>query len=102
MSLVFQNIDPPPPSPPGECVLPPPKAGGTHSPGGGGMGVNILEDERHRIALLQYCNNLSTIHTQGKLKSSWLATLVLVCFSTQAFSNPIFVTLADMLPYLAV
>jgi hypothetical protein len=53
MSLVFQNIDPPtplsawrvcPPPPP------PPKAGGTHS---GGWGVNILEDERHRIALLQ-------------------------------------------------
>jgi hypothetical protein len=35
---------------------PPTKAGGTHSPGGegdGGMGVNILEDERDRIALLQ-------------------------------------------------
>jgi hypothetical protein len=60
MSLVFQNIDPPPPSPPGECVLPPPNKGG----GGGGIthraergmgywGVNNLEDERHRIALLQ-------------------------------------------------
>ncbi len=30
------------------------KAGGTHSPGGeGDGGVNILEDERNRIALLQ-------------------------------------------------
>jgi hypothetical protein len=55
MSLVFQNIDPPPPSPPSECV-PPPLLGG----GGGhtrrverGLGVNILEDKRHRIALLQ-------------------------------------------------
>jgi hypothetical protein len=47
MSLVFQNIDPPPPSPPGECVLPPQ----TKAEGGGG-GVNILEDERNRIALL--------------------------------------------------
>ncbi len=33
VSCVFQNIDPPPPSPPGE--------------------VNILEDARHRIGLLQ-------------------------------------------------
>ncbi len=33
---------------------PPTKAGGTHSPGGeGDGGVNILEDERDRIALLQ-------------------------------------------------
>jgi hypothetical protein len=64
MSLVIQNIDPPPRSPPGECVLP-------HNKGGGGGGytlagrkegweVNILEDERHRIALL-YSNNLSTV-----------------------------------------
>jgi chitinase len=41
------------------CEPPPPpptttKAGGTHSPGGeGDGGVNILEDERHGIALLQ-------------------------------------------------
>jgi hypothetical protein len=37
-------------------VFPPPttKAGDTHSPGReGGGGVNILEDERHRIGLLQ-------------------------------------------------
>ncbi len=37
-------------------VCPPPatKAGGTHSPGGAGdRGVNILEDERNRIALIQ-------------------------------------------------
>ncbi len=33
---------------------PPTKAGGAHSPGGeGDGGVNILEDERYRIALLQ-------------------------------------------------
>ncbi len=58
MSLVFQNIDPLSPSPPGECVLPPKKGGGggdTHSPGGegDGWGVNILEDKKDRIALLQ-------------------------------------------------
>jgi hypothetical protein len=56
MSLVFQNIDPQPPSPPGECVLPQTKAGvvGVHTRRAErGVGVNILEDERHRIALLQ-------------------------------------------------
>jgi hypothetical protein len=54
MSLVFQNIDPQPPSPPGECVLPPNKGGGyTHAGQRGGWWVNILEDERHRFALLQ-------------------------------------------------
>jgi hypothetical protein len=45
MSCVYQNIDPPPPSLPGECV--PPAFGGTrgtHSLGGEGVGVNILED----------------------------------------------------------
>jgi hypothetical protein len=50
MSLVFQNIDPSTPSPPGECV-PPAFVGGYER--GVGWGVNILEDERHRIALLQ-------------------------------------------------
>ncbi len=56
MSLVFQNIDPPPPSPPGECVLPPNKGVGytlAVARRRGGWGVNILEDERHRIALVQ-------------------------------------------------
>ncbi len=54
MSCVFQNIDLPPPSPPGEFSSPATKAGGTHSPGGeGGGGVNISEDVRHRIGLLQ-------------------------------------------------
>jgi hypothetical protein len=42
MSGVFQNIDPPTPSPPSECG-----GGGTHSPGGEGVGVNILENARH-------------------------------------------------------
>jgi hypothetical protein len=59
VSGVFQNIDTPPPSPASECVHPPaPKARDTHSPGGEGGGVNILEDARHRIGLLEY--NLST------------------------------------------
>jgi hypothetical protein len=48
------NIDPPSPSPPGECVPPAFFAGGGHTPGRReGWGINILEDERHRIALLQ-------------------------------------------------
>jgi hypothetical protein len=57
MSLVFKNIDPPLPSPPGDCVppLPPNKGRGVHTrrAESGEWGVNILEDERHRIALLQ-------------------------------------------------
>jgi hypothetical protein len=55
ISLVFQNIDPPIPLS-ARRVCPPPatKAGGTHSPGGeGDGGVNILEDDRNMIALLQ-------------------------------------------------
>jgi hypothetical protein len=56
MSLVFQNIDPPSHSPPGKCV-PPAFVGGvgedTLAGRRWGWGVNILEDERHRIALLQ-------------------------------------------------
>jgi hypothetical protein len=59
MSGVFQNIDPPPLSQPSECVLPPhQRRGSTHSPAVRGWGVNILEDARHWIGLLQY--NLST------------------------------------------
>jgi hypothetical protein len=59
--VLFQNIDPPPPSPPSECVLPPHQRRVVHTRragGGWGWGVNILEDARHRIGLLQY--NLST------------------------------------------
>jgi hypothetical protein len=57
--LFFQNIDPPPPLRPESVYPPPPRlccGGRTDSPGGegDGGGVNILEDERNRIALLQY------------------------------------------------
>ncbi len=57
MSLVFQNIDPPAPLRPAS-VYPPPLWGGGAGVGHTrraerGVGVNILEDERHRIALLQ-------------------------------------------------
>jgi hypothetical protein len=46
MSLVFQNIDPPhPPLRPASVFSPQTKAER-------GVGGNILEDERHRIALL--------------------------------------------------
>ncbi len=56
-SGVFRTIDPPTPSTASECVLPRTKGGGgggTHSPGGEGLGVNISEDARHWIGLLQY------------------------------------------------
>ncbi len=52
VTLVFQNIDPHPPLRPASVSSPRNK--GTHSPGGeGDGGVNILEDERNRVALLQ-------------------------------------------------
>ncbi len=59
MSGIFQIIDPPPPYRPGSMKPPPPPAfggeGGTHSLGGeGGGGINISEDARHWIRLLQY------------------------------------------------
>jgi hypothetical protein len=50
-------LSPPPPVPsaPSECVLPPhQRRGGTHSPGSKGVGVNILEDARRWIGLLQF------------------------------------------------
>jgi hypothetical protein len=62
VSGVFQNIDSPPPSPPSECVLPPHQRRGVHTRRAvRGWGVNILEDARQRIGLLQY--NLSTVQT---------------------------------------
>ncbi len=58
VSRIFQNIDPPL-SPPSESVLPRTKGGGVHTRRAvRGWGINILEDERQRIGLLQY--NLST------------------------------------------
>jgi hypothetical protein len=58
MSLVFQNIDRHTPLLPASvCGYPPPLLGGggedTLAGRRGGWGVNILEDERHRIALFQ-------------------------------------------------
>jgi hypothetical protein len=48
MSSVFQNIDPPPPYPLASVYTPRLWCGGrTHSLGGKGGGVNILEDARH-------------------------------------------------------
>jgi hypothetical protein len=53
MSLAFQNIDPHPPLRPAS-VTPSVGGGGGHTRRAErGVGVNILEDERNRIALLQ-------------------------------------------------
>jgi hypothetical protein len=60
VSGVFQNIDPPPPSPPSDCVLPPHQRREVNTRRAvRGWGVNILEDARHWIGLLQY--NLSAV-----------------------------------------
>ncbi len=62
MSGVFQNIDPPPPLHSANVSFPRTKAGGytlSGRWGGGGRGINILEDARHWIGLLQY--NLSMV-----------------------------------------
>ncbi len=55
------NHWPPTPSPPSECVLPPHQRRGGYTLAGrrGGGGVNISEDARHWIGLLQY--NPSTV-----------------------------------------
>ncbi len=61
VSGVFQNIDPRPPLHPASMSSPRTKGGGRGyylAGRWGGGGVNILEDARHRIGLLQY--NLST------------------------------------------
>ncbi len=59
LSGAFQNIDPPP-FPPSECVLPPHQRRGVHTRRAvRGWWVNILEDARHWIGLLQY--NLCTL-----------------------------------------
>ncbi len=49
VSGVFQTTDLPPPLHPAGVSSPRTKGGrgGTHSPGGEGVGVNILEDARH-------------------------------------------------------
>jgi hypothetical protein len=64
MSGVFQNIDP---SPPGKCVPPRLWCGGTtHSLGGEGIGVNILEDARHcSVLYIRKCFVLYSILTAG-------------------------------------
>ncbi len=58
MSGVFKNIDPPHPTLHTKSVSSPrTKGGGVHTRLAVGGGVNILEDARHWIGLLQY--NLS-------------------------------------------
>ncbi len=55
VSGFFRTIDTPTPSPPSECVLPPHQRRGVHNRRAVmGWGVNISEDVRHWIGLLQY------------------------------------------------
>jgi hypothetical protein len=53
VSCVFQNIDPHPPLYPASVSSPATKAGVHTGRAERGWGVNILEDARHRIGLLQ-------------------------------------------------
>ncbi len=60
MSGVFQNIDPPPPPHPASVSYPRAKGGWVHTRRAvRGWWVNILEDARHWIGLLQF--NPSTV-----------------------------------------
>jgi hypothetical protein len=77
VSVVFQNIDPPPPLHPASVSSPLHQRWGVHTRRTvRGRGVNILEDARHWIGLLQY--NLSTV--QGVV-ASWV-TYISVCAGT--------------------
>jgi hypothetical protein len=76
VSGVFRTINPPTPSPPSECVLP---GGGAPTKGGEGVhtrravrgwGVNISEDARYWIDLLQY-NPSTAIYVYSNIKRSF-------------------------------
>ncbi len=76
------NYRPPTPSPPSECVLPPHQRQGdtqSQSPGGERVGVNISEDARLWICLLQY--NPST----GRLETYRRRGLGAETFQTNTF-----------------
>ncbi len=81
VSGVFQNIDPPPPLHPVSVSSPrpAPKAGGVHTRRAvRGWGVNILEDARHWIGLLQF--NPYTVSTDSEIDSYTESTgLLYVC-----------------------
>ncbi len=94
-------LTPPPPLHPA-CPPPAPKAGGTHSPGGeGGGGVNILEDARPWIGLLQY--NPST---GISLKEDWRSRQyhVLITFGREASTEyePCWLAQFFATPYMTV
>ncbi len=79
MSIVFQILTPTPPFSPGECVPPPQQRRGVHSTHytlagrRGGWRVNILEDERHRIALLIIISlRVGVWPLGGSQKALWL------------------------------
>jgi hypothetical protein len=68
MSGVFQNIDHHPLT--ALCVLPhAPEAGGTHSPGGEGVVVNILEDASHS-SVLYICKYFVELPIETKFQYS--------------------------------
>ncbi len=79
VSDVFQNIDLPTPFP-SECVLPLHQRRGVHTRRAvRGWGVNILEDARHWIGLLQYNpSTVNSIHRVSQclsLRRNWVPPL---------------------------
>jgi hypothetical protein len=63
MSGAVRNIDPPPPHRPASVYQ---RRGRTHSLGGEGVGVNILEDSRHcSVLYICKCFVLYSILTAG-------------------------------------
>ncbi len=67
------NYWPSTPSPPSECVLPPRQRRGVYTlaRGWGGGGVNILQDARHWIGLLQYNPSTSKCTWRHRCLSVW-------------------------------
>ncbi len=68
---VFQNIDPPTPLHPASVSSPRTKGQWAEEGGGGGWGVNILEEARHRTGLLQYNLSYAVQYSRYRAMEAW-------------------------------